>query len=141
MNLALGGLSVVSIGIGLICLPLTLIALLSVPEQVRHRRLKRAGVEVEAVCLERIRTGGIQVVHVRCSFVTEAGRTVVLMVNAPRGPVPEVGQPFTIVYDPENPRTAVARQRLHSGESRKAYIQQAVLVVLAATAAVLAVVS
>ncbi|MGW6861107.1 hypothetical protein [Streptomyces xanthophaeus] len=137
MYVALGGLSVVSVGIGLICLPLAFMACVSVPDQVRDRRLRARGVGADAVCLERIRTRSVVVMYVRCSFETATGRTMVVTVNTPR-PVPELDHRFEIVYDPQDPRTAVARQRLHSHESRNAYILQAVLAV---TAVVLAVVS
>ncbi|WP_256106537.1 hypothetical protein [Streptomyces sp. ODS05-4] len=140
MFLASEGLRTAAMAIGMLCLPLAVVVCVAVPDQLRDRRLRRRGVQADAVCVERIRTGSVVVTAIRCEFQPQTGGTVRVTVNSPVIP-PAVGQVLRVVYDPQDPRTATTTLRLHSNESRKTYVQQAVLVVLVATAVVLALLS
>lgn len=136
MHLAISGHATAAEVILLLCLPLTALVLLSLPAHLRDRRLKRRGIEAEAVCVERIRTSGVTVHYVRCHFRTETGIKIAARINSPR-PAPEVGQGFPVVYDPRKPSDAASAQYLAGREAKLGYVFQAALAVLVAAAVLL----
>ncbi|MCG3040255.1 hypothetical protein L7D48_06675 [Streptomyces sp. S1A] len=114
-----------------LAVPLGITALLFIPQQVRESRLRRRGVTVDAVCLERVRRGGGSVTRVNCTYRTPDGREYEALVNPP-SPVPRPGGSFTVVYDPVNPRKVDSSHYLGSVDSRVGHIIQSVFGVLVA---------
>ncbi|MEV4439686.1 hypothetical protein AB0K09_11805 [Streptomyces sp. NPDC049577] len=70
-----------------------------------ERRLKKRGRAVSAVCTEHIYRDSVTPVYVRCAFPADGHGETDARVLAPR-PAPEVGDSFTVLYDPESPRIA-----------------------------------
>ncbi|MFD7820898.1 DUF3592 domain-containing protein [Streptomyces sp. NPDC059694] len=136
MSGAMSGTSVAVAAIGFVCVPLTALVLLSLPTQLRDNRLKRRGVETEAVCRELIRRNGILVHFIRCSYQQTDGRPMVTRINSPR-PVPQVGESFTVVFDPQRPEEAASAQYLASRQTQLGYAFQAALAVLVTVAVLL----
>ncbi|MFF7300584.1 hypothetical protein [Streptomyces sp. NPDC008265] len=120
----------------LICVPLVALSLLSVPHQLRDRRLRRRGVTTDAVCEERIRREGANVVHIRCSYQDGDARRRRATVSSPT-PAPELGQVFPVVFDPAKPSAVVPAQYLASKGPQFGYFCQAGLALAAGTASVL----
>ncbi|MFC7564395.1 hypothetical protein ACFQU9_14380 [Actinomadura namibiensis] len=132
----MSGTSVAATAIGFICLPLTTLVLLSLPTQLRDNRLKRRGIETEAVCRERIARRGILVHFIRCTYRQVDGRPMAAVINTPR-PVPYVGDTFTIVYDPQRPTEAASAQYLATRQTKIGYAFQAALAILVTIAVLL----
>ncbi|MGW0560446.1 hypothetical protein ACWDZ4_07375 [Streptomyces sp. NPDC003016] len=122
--------------IAVICFPLAVLVLVSLPTQLRDNRLKRRGVETEAVCVERIRTSGTLVHYVRCHFRLENGIKIAARTNAPR-PAPELGQSFQVVYDPQKPTDVATAQYMAGRGPKLGYAFQAALAVLVTVAVLL----
>ncbi|CAL9501368.1 hypothetical protein [Streptomyces sp. enrichment culture] len=135
MDLAISGQAIAAEAIAIVCLPLAVMVVMSLPTQLRDKRLKRRGIETDAVCVERVRTSGVTVHYVRCHFRLENGIKISAMINSPR-PAPEVGHSFQVVYDPLKPSDAASAQYLAGREAKLGYVLQAALAVLV-TAAVL----
>ncbi|MEU6389144.1 DUF3592 domain-containing protein [Streptomyces sp. NPDC046939] len=121
------------------CLPVGGIALLSIPHQIRDRKLRRRGVTAEAVCEERLYRGGLTVVNVSCVFSPRPGVHVRATVTSPR-PAPRVGEPLTVVYDPENPEVVQSTHYLRSS-ARLGRVSQPLFAVLLLATVIGAVIS
>lgn len=136
MGEAMSGASIAAVAIGMICPPLAVVVLVFLPTQRRDKRLKLYGVEAEAVCTERIRTGDSGVRYVRCHYRMESGAKIAVMINSPQ-PAPELGHSFRIVYNPQKPSEAASAQYMASGATKHAYVLQVALAVLVTTAVLL----
>jgi hypothetical protein len=115
--------------------PFGIVSLLFIPKQLRERRLRTKGVEVVAVCRERIRRGGTAVELLNCSFRAADGSETWALVDSPK-PAPHVGEEFAVICDPQKPSTAESKAYLFSFGSRVGVVVQSVFGLLLAVAAV-----
>lgn len=117
--------------IWVICCFLGVVALMHVPHQIRDRRLRVRGVEVEAVCDERIRRGGYSVIKVSCTYRPSPTRRVSEALVYSPVPAPKVGETFKVVFDPKKPTSVESAHYLSSSVSKSGYRWQAAVLILA----------
>lgn len=117
MQLSISGISQFSIPLLTLSVPIAVVTLFSLPVQRRDAHLRRRGVEVSAVCEERVHNKYGRVNAINCIFLLGPGVERRAHVTAPE-PAPRVGQNLRIKYDPENPGRAESTHYLDSSSSR-----------------------